>query len=121
MNSRAKSRQVRIVGCRTRPCLSEAGTAVLSQSLLLSLLALLLMSCTRSSDQASVRTEPMTTEVRRVGLADLKFRTDVVGKLKFKGGVNLVSPSAGCRVCRSAKMGGTSLLYRTEGTASMAS
>jgi hypothetical protein len=94
MKSRAKGPQVRMVDSRMHPSLSEAGIVVMSHVLWLSLLTLLLVSCTRASDQAPVGSEPLTTEVRRVVLEDLKLKTDVVGKLKFKGGVNLVSPDS---------------------------
>jgi hypothetical protein len=59
---------------------------------LLPLLVALLLGCERAPDTADTRIEPISIEISQLELEDLRLESDVIGNLKYRGGLRLRSP-----------------------------
>lgn len=64
----------------------------MSLAFLLPLLMVLLVSCRQAPDEARPRFEPIAIESLELGLDDLKLDSDIVGNVRYRGGVHLNSP-----------------------------
>lgn len=59
---------------------------------LLLMLVSMLLSCQQGPDETGPAVEAIAIEAHRLGLRDLKLDTEIVGNLKYRGGVTLKSP-----------------------------
>lgn len=58
----------------------------------LSLLMALLGSCDRTATEAEIRIDPVVIEAKKLCLDHLRLDSEIVGNLKYRGGVRLTSP-----------------------------